>query len=243
MYHRAEPRLTGHISGRGVCRGQTLAREPRDKRQAGSPGAIHPAKGLRGGQPQARASGTPSRRPRSRRAQLPPSARLGSGHRTTRSRSRRQRTGALLPNGRVRSGGRGNARSRLGPPPHTAWPTGALAPAGVGPHNIELALRRALPHGVVAFVGTAVATRQPDRHIRAGLEHEACERLGSDRHVSDLRREQPRSGDAAGLESFEDPRDLSEPSAVPYGGQVASARRRLRTCMLRFVSGRRTSRR
>ncbi|HEY2921981.1 MAG TPA: hypothetical protein VGK77_23590 [Candidatus Binatia bacterium] len=40
----------------------------------------------------------------------------------------------------------------------------------------------------MALVGTPVATRQPDRHVRAGLEGKARERLGSDRDVPDLGR-------------------------------------------------------
>ena len=43
MHYRAEPSLTGHVSGYGVRRREALARQPRDKRGAGSPGSIHPA--------------------------------------------------------------------------------------------------------------------------------------------------------------------------------------------------------
>jgi hypothetical protein len=54
--------------------------------------------------------------------------------------------------------------------------------------DIELALRYSVWKST-ALVGTPVATWQPDRHVRAGLEDEAGERLGSDRDVSDPGRE------------------------------------------------------
>ena len=57
----------------------------------------------------------------------------------------------------------------------------------------------------MTLIGNAVATRQPDRHVRAGLEDEACKRFGSDREVPYMGREQPRRGDAAGLESLGHP--------------------------------------